>query len=235
MGLFSKKFCDICGEKIGLLGNRKLEDGNMCKDCARKLSPWFSDRRQSTVSEIRSQLKDREENKERVKNFRVTEDLPGNREHVFLDRTQGWFSVAQELSLSENPDVLDLTCITSCYLDTREMREEETYEDEAGQTKSYSPRRYRYFYDYYIKIAVSAPWFDEITFKLNTFSIESSDRDAMRRMEEMGNKIAEALMTKTNKRPEQAGASGVTCACCGWKREDADHRPKFCPNCGHPL
>ena len=39
MGLFDKKYCDICGEKIGLLGNRKLEDGNLCKDCARKLSP----------------------------------------------------------------------------------------------------------------------------------------------------------------------------------------------------
>lgn len=26
MGLFDKKFCDICGEKIGLLGNRKLAD-----------------------------------------------------------------------------------------------------------------------------------------------------------------------------------------------------------------
>ena len=25
MGLFDKKYCDICGEKIGLLGNRKLE------------------------------------------------------------------------------------------------------------------------------------------------------------------------------------------------------------------
>ena len=24
MGLFDKKICDICGEKIGLLGNRKL-------------------------------------------------------------------------------------------------------------------------------------------------------------------------------------------------------------------
>ena len=24
MGLFDKKYCDICGEKIGLLGNRKL-------------------------------------------------------------------------------------------------------------------------------------------------------------------------------------------------------------------
>ena len=41
MGLFDKKICDICGEKIGLLGNRKLDDGNLCKDCAKKLSPWF--------------------------------------------------------------------------------------------------------------------------------------------------------------------------------------------------
>ena len=49
MGLFDKKYCDICGEKIGLLGNRKLEDGNLCKDCARKLSPFFSERRNSTV------------------------------------------------------------------------------------------------------------------------------------------------------------------------------------------
>ena len=49
MGLFDKKICDICGEKIGLLGNRKLDDGNLCKDCAKKLSPWFEDRRHSTV------------------------------------------------------------------------------------------------------------------------------------------------------------------------------------------
>ena len=54
MGLFDKKYCDICGEKIGLLGNRKLEDGNCCKNCARKLSPWFSERRHSTVDEIRA-------------------------------------------------------------------------------------------------------------------------------------------------------------------------------------
>ena len=41
MGLFDafkKKQCDICGGDIGLLGNKKLEDGNMCKNCAKKLS-----------------------------------------------------------------------------------------------------------------------------------------------------------------------------------------------------
>ena len=39
MGLFDKKYCDICGEKIGLLGNQELEDGNLCMDCAKQLSP----------------------------------------------------------------------------------------------------------------------------------------------------------------------------------------------------
>lgn len=52
MGLFDKKNCDICGEKIGLLGNRKLDDGNLCKNCARKLSPWFEERRHSTVETL---------------------------------------------------------------------------------------------------------------------------------------------------------------------------------------
>ena len=63
MGLFDKKYCDICGSKIGLLGNRKLEDGNLCKDCAKKLSPWFSERRHSSVKDIREQLAYREENR----------------------------------------------------------------------------------------------------------------------------------------------------------------------------
>ena len=53
MGLFDKKNCDICGEKIGLLGNRKLDDGNLCKNCAAKLSPWFEERRHSTVDDIK--------------------------------------------------------------------------------------------------------------------------------------------------------------------------------------
>lgn len=51
--LFEKKSCDLCGGEIGLLGNRKLEDGNCCKNCASKLSYWFDDRRHSTVEQIR--------------------------------------------------------------------------------------------------------------------------------------------------------------------------------------
>ena len=79
MGLFDKKYCDVCGDKIGFLGNRKLEDGNLCKDCAGKLSPFFSDRRNSTVAEIKEQLAYREDNKRRLDDFLPTVTFDGRR------------------------------------------------------------------------------------------------------------------------------------------------------------
>ena len=48
------------------MGNQKLEDGNLCKDCAKQFSPWFSDRRRSTVEDIKRQLAYREENRGRA-------------------------------------------------------------------------------------------------------------------------------------------------------------------------
>ena len=95
MGLFDKKYCDICGEKIGLLGNRKLEDGNLCKDCAKKLSPWFSERRSSTVQEIKEQLDWREANQERASRFRITRSF-GEKTKLLLDENQRWFTVTRE-------------------------------------------------------------------------------------------------------------------------------------------
>lgn len=94
MGLFGKMFekktCSICGGEIGLLGNRKLEDGNLCKECARKLSPFFSDRRRSTVEQIREQLDWREANRERVSAFNVTRTL-GCDTKVLLDEDASRF------------------------------------------------------------------------------------------------------------------------------------------------
>ena len=122
MGLFDKKYCDICGEKIGLLGNRKLENGNLCKNCAKKLSPWFSDRRNSTVEEIRAQLTYREENQEKVAAFHTTRTL-GTDTKVLLDEDAGKFMVTRARNLVEaNPDVLDFADVTGCNLDIDEKK-----------------------------------------------------------------------------------------------------------------
>ena len=175
MGLFDKKYCDICGEKIGLLGNRKLEDGNLCKDCARKLSPWFSDRRRSTVDEIKEQLAWREANRERAAQFRTTRAF-GERTKLLLDENHRWFAVTQAVSPADNnSDVLDFDVITGCRTDIDESRTELKIEsrDQDGKvtSRSYNPPRYDYDYDFYIIISVNVPYFNEMKFKLNDSSV----------------------------------------------------------------
>ena len=90
--VFAKKVCDICGGDIGLLGNRKLEDGNLCKDCAKRLSPWTTDRRTSTVEQIRAHLQYRDDN------FRLLPTIHpdlvmGNNTKIYVDQDAGKFFV----------------------------------------------------------------------------------------------------------------------------------------------
>ena len=191
--LFEKKVCDICGGEIGMLGNRKLDDGNLCKNCAKELSPWFSDRRHSTVEEIRQQLAYREDNKKKVQMFQITRDFKGSNAHVFIDDQHGWFTIASRISVENNPDILELSQITSCRLDVEQERTEEFYEDKEGNEQSYDPPRYNYSYDYKIELGVRAPWFNEMRMSLNTFSIPEHDRGRILDTENLGNQIVAAL------------------------------------------
>lgn len=172
MGLFDKKYCDVCGEKIGLLGNRKLEDGNLCKNCAKKLSPWFNERRHSSVEEIKAQLAYREENKEKVAQFRATRTI-GDNWNVIFDENHRWLAVAKASSpnANENPDILDYSSITGCRFDIDENRNEIYRETKDGKKESYNPPRYEYAYNFNFVINVDNPYFDEMQFTLNCGSV----------------------------------------------------------------
>ncbi len=233
--MFDKKYCNICGEKIGLLGNRKLENGNLCKNCAGKLSPWFSDRRNSTVEEIKTQLAYREENREKVAAFHTTRTL-GTNTKVLLDEDAGKFMVTRARDLAEaNPDVLDFSNVTGCNLDIDESRSEIKRRDKDGNEVSYNPPRYEYSYDFYITIFVNNPYFDEMRFQVNSDSVNITPtpiRPGMaascnpetnveyRNCKKLGEEIRQAL-TQVRKdardKIEQAAApkAAVTCPFCG--------------------
>lgn len=167
MGLFDKKYCDICGEKIGFLGNRKLEDGNLCRDCAAKLSPFFSDRRNSTIEEIKAQLAYREENRQRLADFSPTITFDGSMK-VYIDPEHEQFIVTRLSDWqSGNPDLISFSQVRGVDHDIRENKEEIYYEDSDGNEKSYEPPRYRYDYEFNVKIWVDSPWFDEIELELS--------------------------------------------------------------------
>ena len=175
MGLFDKKNCDICGDKIGLLGNRKLKDGNLCKNCAKKLSPFFDDRRGSTVEQIRDHLEYRERNKNVLAAFRPTRTIGKHGKKLYVDESKGQFVVARDYNDGENHDVINLSQVTNCYMDLDEHRTEEETTDSQGNQVSYNPPRYKFSYDYYVYIMVNSPYFDEIKIKTNNFQVNQDD------------------------------------------------------------
>lgn len=237
MGLFGKffekKVCAFCGKDIGLLGNRKLEDGNMCKECARKLSPWFSERRHSTVEEIRGQLAYREANLEKVKVFHPTRTLGDNIKIIFDEDAQVFVVTSARDLVEDNPDVLSYQDVTGCLVDVDEERYELKKEDKDGNEISYQPPRYMKKFDFYVTIQVSNPYFDEIRFKLNNNSVEYEENNQnnfvgmlnglmgrehqeVAYYRQMGEDIKNTLMQARESgrealKPKQA----VTCSCCG--------------------
>ena len=72
----------------------------MCKHCAEKLSPWFDDRRHSTVAQIEEQLAYREENKEEVAKFNTTR-VYGEWTKIYLDEDADKFMVTDAGSKKE--------------------------------------------------------------------------------------------------------------------------------------
>jgi len=197
MALFDKKNCDICGAKIGMLGNRKLEDGNCCKDCAKQLSPWMTDRRRTTVEDIKAHLAYREENKRKLGQFNAA-SIVGENWKVMADPNMGAFIVTRSNNWrADNPDIIPLSQVVSCEVERKEHQKEIYQESQDGSKKSYIPRRYEYTYDFEVRIQVNTPWFSEIEFKLNTFSVDryapeyrqyEAEGDQIRNMLSSGNR-----------------------------------------------
>ena len=238
MGLFDKKYCSVCGEKIAFLGNRKLEDGNLCKTCARKLSPFFSERRHSTVEEIRKQLDYREANKEKVAAFHPTRTF-NCREYLILDEDKRQLIVTNYRNWKdENPDVIDFADVTGCDLDIDESRTELYRKDAEGKEESYEPKRYEYSYDFNMTIAVNNPYFSEIPLRINDGEIKYRAGVDYRQAEKVAMEIQELLLgyrADHRKAAEAAAApkKKVVCPYCG--ATTTPDEKGCCEYCGAPV
>lgn len=220
MGFFDKKYCDICEAKIGLLGNKKLEDGNMCKGCAELLSPYIEDRRHKTLEEIQEHLAYRLENEAEVDAFNVTRTLGGYYK-VLLDEDTGKFIVTGDNNWqSGNPDVIPFSQVTGCQIDVRESRNELKFTDKDGNDVSFNPRQYDIDYDFYITIHVNSPWFNEINFQINNRRIDNYGSAEYRDMEQQANEI-KAVLTEARQGTRESAVAA-----------NAPKTAKLCPFCG---
>ena len=254
MGLFDKKYCDICGEKIGLFGTRKVADGIICSDCASNLSPWFDDRRETDLESIRNQLELREANREDVAQFHITREF-GEDMKVLLDDDNGWFMVTDATDFEfETPDVFLLDEVTECSLNVEEEEEELLDVDEEGNDVSYDPPRYEYTYNFQLQILLDHAYIDEINITLNEDPLEieytdrsffgvgkfDPERDAeYRHYADMADEIMTALTgeeeyeEECDEDCEEEDGEYTVCAYCNSRVKWTDNGR--CPHCGGNL
>ena len=173
-GLLKKKECSVCGAEMGMLERKELANGgNLCNNCADKLSPWFptEKRKQSTPQQIQEQMQYREQNKQMVQRFQATRTI-GNSTRVYLDEMNRKFMVSSSNNLMEaNPDVVDASAITNVTIDVNESKHELRTKDENNRSISYTPPRYDFSYDFYVIIDVNHPYFNRMRFKVNSSSV----------------------------------------------------------------
>lgn len=242
MGLFDKKYCDVCGEKIGVLGNRKLEDGNLCKNCVKKLSPFFDDRRHSTIEKIKEQLEYRQQNEEVLKVFHPTRTLGGDAHKLYIDEQKGQFVVARKLNDGANHDVINLSQVRSCSMEVEEHKKADYKDRDGDGDRDFNG--YDYSYDYYVWIQVDSPWFDEIKMEMNVFQIDEHNHPGKHKAEAAAREIVNYFQNKVgmnngmNMNPNmqygqmqqnQINNRAWNCPACGTANSG-----RFCENCGTP-
>jgi len=174
MGLFDvfkKKDCEICGKEVGMLGYKKLKDGEICKDCVKLLSPWFEDRRESTVAEIKEQLAYRERNAKDLENFSVSRTIgESGKIHIeeINDVPTRFFVTRYNETIDSNPDIISFRDVISSVTDIHVRDEEMKQKDSEGKMVSYNPPRFKHHYDFHIKMEIrNNPYFDYISFTVN--------------------------------------------------------------------
>ena len=173
--MFEKKECSICGKESGLLGNRKLEDGNLCKECTSKLSPWFEERRHATVQSIQAHLWYREQNQISLQKMKPIKSF-GEYYKIYIGY-EGvypvYFIISKEKDyVAENADIILISNLRNCRLDINEYCTELTKLDENKRRISYNPPRFEYRFEFYVVLEVDLNYCNEIKFKLNKHSVK---------------------------------------------------------------
>lgn len=119
MGLFEKKFCDICGDKVNMLTQQKLSDGYLCSDCKHKLGSFTSGWKQRTVDDVKRHLELREQNKQKYQQFNCSATAGGSNSSIQVDFNNRWFifAISNRDYKSGNPQVFDFSQLQDFWLE----------------------------------------------------------------------------------------------------------------------
>lgn len=168
MGLFSKKYCSICGEPAGALGRKKLADGLVCKKCTAGFSPFWSVWKTTTADEVRDHLKYREQNRITLSRFSPSVRI-GEEYALFIDPASGLFAMCEEKDLPyNNPDVFALKDVRDC-----------SYDIKMDQHRGDENENDYYLYYFYLVVRLDNPYIRTARFRINKKTLCADKRPVL--------------------------------------------------------
>ncbi len=207
MGLFDKKFCAICGDKIGLLGNHKAADGNVCGKCAGKLSPFFTGMSSSTIQQVKEQLAYRENNRQQLNVFSPTKVM-GHDTKVYVDANHNCFVVSKRSDYkSANADIINFSTVIGVTSEVKEHKTELFRKDAEGHNQPFNPRKYKYAYEIDVIISLNFPYFNKIKFEVTKDRPESKTSPEFIKFQNDADEIVAVLSGRPQ--PQMNAAGGV--------------------------
>ena len=185
MGLFKKEACVLCGGKTGLF-DKKCIDGKVCKDCVKKLSPYFDDYKNTNRELLESQLRMREYYRTVIEASHFTKifgefgviliDEENKRFIPLPDTGGGLFAKKREIRSVEDvmdlgPDVIEFYQVKDFEIDiTETTREEKRTVD--GQQVSFNPPHILYMETFTLRMKLDHPFLKSIYIQLNDGAVQ---------------------------------------------------------------
>ena len=248
MGLFDAKYCSICGNKLGLLGTTKLEDGYLCKECTQKLSPYIS-RRHQNLAMIKEHLAYREDNKAKLGSLNITKSF-GDAQKLWIDENSRRFVISRSADFSRsNPDIFSFDDVVSIEKRIDEDSDEIFDKDENGNKVSFDPPKYEYESGFVVKMSVKNENIDS-DIRIDLFNKKTSEtlhdevfmehnaltNEAINTIKPgtITGEIIETSTTDPAAAPSKRYVCFIRCAHCG-AFIDGPAIPRFCPECADPI
>ncbi|MDO4845150.1 MAG: DUF4428 domain-containing protein, partial [Oscillospiraceae bacterium] len=206
MGLFHKEACCLCGGKTGLL-DKKCLSGKVCKDCAKKTSPWFTDWKNADKLLLETHLSVREADVVVAKmgNFNkvfgefgvILIDEAAKEFIAFPDTSKGLFGSQRKVrSLDDvidlGPDVISFDAVEDFEIDITETSREEK-RTENGQQVSFFPPRFVYMETFTLRLKLRYPFFKSMSIQLNDGAVQIHN-EGRRLWTDPGRKLAANLL-----------------------------------------
>lgn len=187
MGLFKKENCCLCGGKTGML-DKKCLSGKVCKECVKKMSPWFDDYKNSIAGALDAQRMGREIDagliQAKMYNFPkifgefgvILIDEKEKRFIAFPDTSKGLFGNQRKVKSIDDvidlgPDIIRFDQVENFEIDIKEMTREEK-QTVNGQQVSYNPPHILYMETFTLRMKINHPYVKSIYIQLNDGAVQ---------------------------------------------------------------